>query len=118
MRLLADENCPLDIVEALRQRGHDVVWIRSDAPGSKDPAILLRAQQEQRTILTFDKDFGELAFRSRQQARAGVILCRLHGLPPARLTKVVVAAIEQRASWEGLFGVIHEQRLRITPLPG
>ena len=29
MGFLADENFPLDAVEALRQSGHDVAWIRS-----------------------------------------------------------------------------------------
>lgn len=117
MRLLADENCPIDIVNELRQRGHDVVWIRSDAPGSKDPEILARAQQEQRVIITFDKDFGELAFRNRQLSRSGIILCRLRGLSPSQLSALVVAAVEQQPTWEGLFCVIHEKRMRITPLP-
>jgi hypothetical protein len=27
MRLLANENLPLDLIEALRQAGHDVAWI-------------------------------------------------------------------------------------------
>jgi predicted nuclease of predicted toxin-antitoxin system len=63
MRILADENCPGDLVTALRSDGYDVVWIRMDAPDSNDPAILTRAQAERRIILTFDKDFGELAFR-------------------------------------------------------
>lgn len=31
MRLLANENFPLDAVEALREAGHDVLWIREDA---------------------------------------------------------------------------------------
>jgi hypothetical protein len=39
MRFLADENFPLDAVEALRQSGHDVAWIRSDSPGIADPQV-------------------------------------------------------------------------------
>ncbi|WP_370567188.1 DUF5615 family PIN-like protein [Dolichospermum sp. LEGE 00240] len=34
MRFLANENFPLDAVEALRQHGHDVAWIRVDSPAS------------------------------------------------------------------------------------
>jgi hypothetical protein len=34
MRLLADENFPLPTVEALRQAGHDVFWVRTEAPGT------------------------------------------------------------------------------------
>jgi len=34
MRLLTNENFPLDAVEALRSAGHDVAWVRTDAPGT------------------------------------------------------------------------------------
>ena len=63
MRLLANENFPLDAVEALRAEGHDVAWIREDARGSVEEKVLERAQHEERIVITFDKDFGELAFR-------------------------------------------------------
>lgn len=43
MRFLANENFPADAVEALRATGHDVVWIRTDAPGITDPEVLHRA---------------------------------------------------------------------------
>ncbi len=61
MRLLANENFPLDAVEALRDAGHDVAWIREDSHGIPNDKILLRAQEENRIVITFDKDFGELA---------------------------------------------------------
>ena len=54
MRLLANENFPLDAVNALRADGHDVVWIREDSRGAPDGKILLRAQEENRIVLTFD----------------------------------------------------------------
>lgn len=117
MRILADENCPGDLVNALRHIGHDVAWIREDARGSQDPAILARAQAEARLILTFDKDFGELAFRTRLPAASGIILCRLHGLPPARVVAIVLAALNSRPDWIGRFTVITEQRLRVITLP-
>ena len=57
MNFLADENFPLDAVAALRQLGHDVVWIRTDSPGVIDEVVLARAIAENRVLLTFDKDF-------------------------------------------------------------
>lgn len=36
MRLLANENFPKEAVEALQQRGHDVVWVRTHCPGISD----------------------------------------------------------------------------------
>ncbi len=116
MRILADENCPGDLVHTLEERGHDVVWIRTDSPGVKDPHILNRAQAEEHIVLTFDKDFGESAFRQQLPAQSGIILCRLHGLPPARLISIVLAALDTQPSWIGSFTVITEQRIRILPL--
>ena len=49
MRVLANENVPGEAVEALRARGHDVAWVRTDAPGSSDREMLDRAASENRT---------------------------------------------------------------------
>ncbi len=63
LRILADENFPGPVIRALRQRGHDVASVKEIMQGSGDRALLDRAQTEQRLVVTFDKDFGELAFR-------------------------------------------------------
>lgn len=117
MRLLANENFPLDAVEALRADGHDVLWIREDARGSSDEQILRRAQQEERILITFDKDFGELAFRSRLPATSGVILFRISAPSSKRIAQVAVQAIASRTDWVGHFSVIEDNRIRMTPLP-
>ena len=64
MRFLADENVPGDAVTELEAVGHDIVWVRTVAPGSKDADVLAWAVREERIILTFDKDFGEFAWRA------------------------------------------------------
>ncbi len=73
MRLLANENFPLEAVEALRNDGHDVVWVRTECSGISDKAVLEKAQHESRIVITLDKDFGELAFRSHLPAAGGII---------------------------------------------
>jgi predicted nuclease of predicted toxin-antitoxin system len=75
MRFLANENVPRTAIEALRAAGNDVVWIRVDAPGSSDPEVLARAAREERILLTFDKDFGELAKASPMPAGCGLSCC-------------------------------------------
>lgn len=57
MRLLANENIPGAVVMALRAAGHDVAWVRIDAPGASDAQVLAWAVRERRILLTFDKDF-------------------------------------------------------------
>ncbi|MCC7361972.1 MAG: hypothetical protein IT317_20980 [Anaerolineales bacterium] len=67
--------------------------------------------------MTFDKDFGELAFRSRLPAEAGIILLRLSAYPAQRVAEVLAAGLESRADWAGHFSVIEDDGLRMTPRP-
>lgn len=117
MRILADENFPGEAVEALRGRGHDVAWVRTDSPGARDEEVLERATRESRLLVTFDKDFGKLAFRSGLAASLGVILFRVALASPAHVAQVTTAAIESRDDWANHFSVIEEGRIRMTPLP-
>lgn len=68
MRVCANENIPEDCVTRLRQSGHDVLWIRETSPGCSDVGVKDRALAEDRLLITFDKDFGELAFRRSGKA--------------------------------------------------
>lgn len=117
MRLLANENFPARAVAALRDAGHDVVWIRTDAPGSVDEVILQRAQTEDRILLTFDKDFGELAFRHALPASSGVILFRISPYSPEHVALMAVTVLSIRDDYAGHFSVIENDRVRMTPLP-
>ncbi|MGJ0451676.1 MAG: DUF5615 family PIN-like protein [Methylocystis sp.] len=74
MRFLADENFPAEAVFALRRAGHDVVWICETASGASDEAVLAMATGDRRILLTFDKDFGEMAWRSDFARSCGIIL--------------------------------------------
>ena len=117
MRILANENFPGDAVNALRNQGHDVAWVRIDAPGISDAEVLAHAQRENRIVVTFDKDFGELAFRARLPASSGIILFRISAPSPAHVARVVVAALERRTDWAGHFAVVEDSRIRMTSLP-
>jgi predicted nuclease of predicted toxin-antitoxin system len=117
MRVLANENFPGDAVDALRARGHDVAWVRTDAPGSSDRQVLDRAVAEERLLVTFDKDFGELAFPAGLPASCGVVLFRMRLTSPAQVAQRAVAALESRADWAGHFAVVLDDRVRMTLLP-
>lgn len=118
MTFLANENFPLDAVEALRRAGHDVAWVRTDAPGSTDPQVLARAAAEGRLLLTFDKDFGNLAFHAGLPAGCGIVLFRLAAASSAELAAQVEAAVASRTDWAGHFSVVEPGRVRMRLLPG
>jgi len=117
MRILANENFPRAAVFALREAGHDVVWVRTDATGSTDREVITRAETEGRLLLTFDKYFGELAFRSNLPIESGVILFRILAPSPGFLAGLAVRALSARSDWAGHFSVIENDRIRMTPLP-
>ena len=94
MNFLADESVDRQIVDSLRQRGHDVLYVAEMEPGISDDAVLDLANQEGALLLTADKDFGELVFRLGRFA-PGVILLRLAGLSALSKGGVVATAITQ-----------------------
>ena len=116
MRFLADENFPGDAVKRLTEAGHDVVWVRTAAPGSGDAEILAWAAQEQRIILTFDKDFGDLVRRAALPTLPGIVLFRLPMPIPSEVGGMLAARIGERTDWAGHFSVIEAGRVRMRPL--
>ena len=117
MRWLADECAAASLVAALRENGHDVVYIAEVAPRASDAEVLRLARDEARLLLTDDKDFGDLVFRQNWPV-AGVVLLRLGPAMAERRWDRLQAAIDQIG--EGLTGrytVIEDTRLRSRPLP-
>jgi len=75
MKFLADENVEKPIVDMLRDKGHDVLFMSEITSGTIDDQLLEQANLEARTLLTNDKDFGELIYLQRKIA-TGIILMR------------------------------------------
>lgn len=116
LRLLANENIPGQAVASLRAAGHDVAWVREGRPGIADDAVLEWSMAEQRVLLTFDKDFGELVFRRGLAASCGVVLLRLAPSGPAHAAALITAAVSARDDWAGCFSVVDDDRIRMVRL--
>jgi predicted nuclease of predicted toxin-antitoxin system len=113
MRFLADENFPSGAVAALRANGHDVIWT---SPGISDPEVLKLAQTEDRILLTFDKDFGELAFVTELPATSGIILFRIQSPSSIVLAEKIITVIELRNDWAGHFSTIDNNKIWMREL--
>lgn len=116
MRFLANENFPGSAVAALRAAGHDVVWIRESAPGSADRDVLVQAMREARILLTFDKDFGELARAAALPEGCGVVLIRRSMPPASGVGQQLADIITSRTDWAGHFSVVEPGRIRMRSL--
>jgi predicted nuclease of predicted toxin-antitoxin system len=107
MRLLADENFPKPVVETLRADGHDVLWARTDLAGTSDVALLDRAESEARIILTFDRDFWQIAVQRRSPLeQSGVVLFRVHPATPENLAPLVRAFGDADTTWAGHISIV------------
>ena len=117
MRLLADENLPLESVRALRDAGHDVFSAAESAPGASDATLLGRAHAEGRLVVTFDRDFGELAARRGHTAAGGILLLRFVPRTAEDITTTLVALLANPdVVWPGRLSVLDRVHLRQRPL--
>jgi len=96
VKILADENIEWQIIERLRNAGHEVISISETGAGISDPAVLKIANDEKAILLTADTDFGELVYRQRQ-ITTGVFLVRLAGLPNTEKAEIILSAITTHA---------------------
>ena len=119
MRFLADMGVDIRVVRWLRENGHDAKHLRDEGlhriPNGE---IFVKAIFENRVILTFDLDFGEIVALSQGQ-KASVILFRLHNTRTPHLIKrlATVLADAAEALEQGGVVVVEESRHRIRYLP-
>jgi len=75
--LFADENFPLPVVHALREKGHDVRTLQESGQGGlalPDEEVLRAATAEGRAVLTLNrKDF--LRLHRSAPNHAGIVVC-------------------------------------------
>jgi predicted nuclease of predicted toxin-antitoxin system len=116
MRFLANENVPGVVVRALEIEGHDITWVRTAAPGSTDEFILAWAEREARVLLTFDQDFGELAWRAGLPASCGIVLLRIPPVASATAGAALARRLSERSDWIGHFSVVQPGRIRMRRL--
>lgn len=119
--LLANENFPAPSVVLLRQRGYDVWSVFESARSVQDDEVLERAAREQRWILTFDRDYGELIFRRRLPPPPAVVLFRLVDYLPREPAERTLQILASPEADEGGYFVIepHGQRWRpLHPMAG
>lgn len=77
MRLYADENCPLAVIEALQRLGHDVLTAYDDGRANQaipDDTVLGRATELGRAVLTLNRqDFKRL--HGEHPKHSGIVSC-------------------------------------------
>lgn len=117
MRFLIDENIGQSVVRYLSEKGHDVIVAATGELSSHEDIFLLNyAFQENRIVITNDKDFGFLVYRQKLPSR-GIILFRFIQESPF----LKIAALETVLSMKlkkiiDHFIVVSEGKIRSRPL--
>jgi predicted nuclease of predicted toxin-antitoxin system len=110
--LLADENFPLKSVKHLRQIGFDIKHISGELASIKDHEVIEIAIEEDRLILTFDSDFGELIFKLGYRPK-GVIYLRLKSYRPEEPGQILEQIFKnQQLEFTGFLTVIDRDKIR------
>ena len=114
MRFLIDECTGSRVAEWLRDGNHEVFSVFDEARGLTDDAVLLKAFNENRILITNDKDFGEMIFRERR-THHGVIFMRLDDERAANKIKVLQRLFESHADKiSEQFVVVTETKVRFA----
>lgn len=95
MKLLTNENIPFASVLRLRALGYDVAAIGESHKSISDEAVISLANDEARTIITFDRDYGTLIFQQGLKSVKGVIYLRLEQYEPEDPADLVHQLITQ-----------------------
>jgi predicted nuclease of predicted toxin-antitoxin system len=109
MRFLADMGVSMTTVETLREQ---------DLIRMADPDIITKARREERVVLTFDLDFGEIMALTRT-ARPSVVLFRMRNQTPAAVTPRLIHLLHECQSEleRGVFVTVEDSGYRLRRLP-
>lgn len=118
VRYYADEDCPGQVIRALRAAGFDVSAQADVARGVADDDVLRLSAMSKRILLTRDLGFGRLSVLHNLPS-VGVVIIRLRGRGDwhARATRVVDALIALGGNAVGHISVIDWHATRTRPLP-
>lgn len=111
--LLADENFPQASYKLLKEKEYDILHISHIGLASiPDEEVIEFAIEENRLIITFDSDFGELIFKLGYQPK-GVIYFRWKSFRPTDPGQYIDDKIKEGViKFEGFITVIDTDRVR------
>lgn len=118
MKFLANENIPLATIRLLREQGHDVKSISEESAGITDREVLEIAADENRIVVTFDSDYGELVFFAGFPAPPSVLYLRFEPTSPEEPAEMIQSLlVSDETILAGYFVVLDRSTIRRRPLP-
>ena len=114
MRFLVDECTGPAVAQWLHDQNHEVFSVYEGARGMEDDDIIRKAFDENRILITNDKDFGDKVYRDRRPHR-GVIFLRLDDERAASKIETLRLLLEKYADrLPDHFVVVTEKQVRFA----
>ena len=114
MNFIVDECVGPSVARWLTEKGYNVFSVYDQAMGEDDTFVLQKAIDENRILVTSDKDFGEMIFRDNWN-HCGVILFRLlDERVKNKISKLELLLNNHEKDLENNFIVLTEKTIKIT----
>jgi len=119
MRFLADMGVSPQTVAFLEGLGHNAVHLHAQGlDRMEDSAILDKAREESRILLTHDLDFGELIAASGARLPS-IVVFRLRNMRPDKVNRYLESIVSQQRELleQGAIISVTEGQIRVRVLP-
>lgn len=113
IKILADENIPLLMVRQLEEKGYNIKYVSTENAGISDEDVIELANAEERILITFDSDFGDLIFKKKKVIKTGVIFLRLGQFMPDEPGAILISLFkENKLDFTGKISVVTKETVR------
>jgi len=114
MRFLVDECTGPTAARWLAEQGHDVFCAHTQAQGATDDELMALAIEQERILVTNDKGFAGMAYRSHREM-VGVVLLRLADERPVSKVNALRRLLDSYGDLlPGAFLVVTDRQVRIA----
>jgi len=115
-RFIVDESIDFPVVSYLKSKDYDTTSVVEDYRSLEDIVILKIAFEENRILITNDKDFGNLIFKEKLSSK-GLILLRLGNQSSNAKIKILEKLIRDYSGrFLGNFVVVSENKIRVRKI--
>ena len=116
--IIVDENIDESLIAKMREHNWKLFSIREQAPGISDHEVIEKVKAYKGTLLTEDKDFGELVF-AHGQAYSGiaVIFLKSDKMTYQQIEETILQVVKQYSeSQSNYFITIDKNKVRVISL--